>query len=658
MYSHSVTPWLRSLPLLTLLVLLVFANPSLAQNPVDPTLSYVENFCDFTLVTVGTPGYGDPLGDLGIIVHCYDDMGLPIEGISPEAFSIVPLSGNLTFFDVTSLTTQPTDAEGRVFLTQRLQAAGTMVHGSIGINVNIGGMDVLLDNGGSGIPVEIRTPDLNADGVINLFDIALFAESFGCCEDTEECLRCDFDGDGCVSLSDMAIFEYYIGLSIEPKDADSDRSENFYALPDQSVDLFAGCIQRDFDTDSDPATLNSEITVGPFQPFSLKLVAKDFVSLTGVAFEMILAPNIEVLSMSAINPFGLLIENNVGPGRIGASVTTVCETAGPVFICDIFMWSTSGGSYLTDMFEFDGVTFSDCSYPPVEREACVGSPTPCDVSHAEQDIKLFITCPNHDLDTTDTITLVMQDQDGNGVPGIPAGDFFIRMEDLKGSNRGNIFRLTPLSPSTDVNGALPFLFEARESCMWDGCLDILMTFTYQGCELSILKYVRTLNVVRYIDFPTGLLDIIDDNDIAVWQAAKFSADDCLDLISAYRCPIVTNQSINLALAHYLHSCNVTATPPDPEDSIVLLHQNIPNPFNPTTNFTVELPTETERAVLSVYDLQGRLVYKVWEGPMPAGQSRFSWNGRDANYERVASGIYVATLDALGTKSSIRMVLLK
>jgi hypothetical protein len=322
------------------------------------------------------------------------------------------------------------------------------------------------------------------------------------------------------------------------------------------------------------------------------------------------------------------------------------------------MWSTSGGTYLAEMFEFDGVIFSDCSRPPVAREACVGSPTPCDVSHATQGIKMFVTCPNHDLDTTDTITLVLQDQDGNGVPGIPAADFFITMEDLRGSRRGDIFRLTPTTPSTDQNGELPYLFESRETCMWDGCLDILMTFTYQGCDLQIVKHVRTLNVVPYSVVPTGTIDIIDDSDIAVWQAAKFTADDCLDLYGLYRCPIVTDQSVDLAMAHYLHSCSVVATPPDPETSVVVLNQNVPNPFNPTTSFTVELPQETDRAVLSVYDLQGRLVRKVWEGPLAAGASRFSWNGRDENFERVASGIYVATLDALGTKSSIRMVLLK
>ena len=64
----------------------------------------------------------------------------------------------------------------------------------------------------------------------------------------------------------------------------------------------------------------------------------------------------------------------------------------------------------------------------------------------------------------------------------------------------------------------------------------------------------------------------------------------------------------------------------------------PNPFLRTTSLSLSLPTSAD-AVVEVYDVTGRLVATLADGPLPAGESRLTWDGRDRDGREVASGIY-------------------
>jgi hypothetical protein len=84
----------------------------------------------------------------------------------------------------------------------------------------------------------------------------------------------------------------------------------------------------------------------------------------------------------------------------------------------------------------------------------------------------------------------------------------------------------------------------------------------------------------------------------------------------------------------------------------------PNPFNPATTLSFELSAPTE-ARLSIYDLAGREIRTLLDGPLPAGPHETRWNGRNAHGRRAPSGVYVArlvTLDGHGLHA--RLVLLQ
>lgn len=102
-----------------------------------------------------------------------------------------------------------------------------------------------------------------------------------------------------------------------------------------------------------------------------------------------------------------------------------------------------------------------------------------------------------------------------------------------------------------------------------------------------------------------------------------------------------------------------------------LHQNFPNPFNPTTSIKFDIPrlnslggqarTNTVEAgdldsrtvSLKVYDLLGREVATLVDGEMPEGEHTLTFDA-----STMASGVYVYRLEAGGFVETRKMVLLR
>ena len=71
-----------------------------------------------------------------------------------------------------------------------------------------------------------------------------------------------------------------------------------------------------------------------------------------------------------------------------------------------------------------------------------------------------------------------------------------------------------------------------------------------------------------------------------------------------------------------------------------LGNSYPNPFNPRVVIPLDLATDAAEVSLRVYDVLGRRVRWLWQGPLGAGAHRFVWDGRDAAGKDVAAGVYV------------------
>ena len=89
-----------------------------------------------------------------------------------------------------------------------------------------------------------------------------------------------------------------------------------------------------------------------------------------------------------------------------------------------------------------------------------------------------------------------------------------------------------------------------------------------------------------------------------------------------------------------------------------INEIFPNPFNPNTTIHFEL-SEITHTVLTIYDLNGRVVDVLVNDFLNIGHHRSTWYGTDLRGSPVSSGIYIIVLQAGGQKVQPRkMVLLK
>jgi len=84
----------------------------------------------------------------------------------------------------------------------------------------------------------------------------------------------------------------------------------------------------------------------------------------------------------------------------------------------------------------------------------------------------------------------------------------------------------------------------------------------------------------------------------------------------------------------------------------------PNPFNPTTTLTYEVPAGGGAVLLRVYDLAGHVVRTLAEGHRDAGRHELVWDGRDAGGRPAPSGVYLFRLTAGGSSMSRTAVMTK
>ncbi|NNE09941.1 MAG: hypothetical protein HKN20_15380, partial [Gemmatimonadetes bacterium] len=92
-------------------------------------------------------------------------------------------------------------------------------------------------------------------------------------------------------------------------------------------------------------------------------------------------------------------------------------------------------------------------------------------------------------------------------------------------------------------------------------------------------------------------------------------------------------------------------------SRMVLHQNVPNPFNPLTKITFDLP-EGGRAHLAIYNAAGQQIKTLVNGHLPAGAHSFEWRGKDSRGKDMPSGTYFYSLSAEGRDETRRMVLIR
>jgi len=92
-----------------------------------------------------------------------------------------------------------------------------------------------------------------------------------------------------------------------------------------------------------------------------------------------------------------------------------------------------------------------------------------------------------------------------------------------------------------------------------------------------------------------------------------------------------------------------------------LAQNSPNPFNPSTTISYQIPEDAGSGVrftMNVYDLRGHLVKTLAEGFKAPGVYQVFWDGTSNTGQKVSSGVYFYRFSSDRYNATRKMVMLK
>ena len=93
----------------------------------------------------------------------------------------------------------------------------------------------------------------------------------------------------------------------------------------------------------------------------------------------------------------------------------------------------------------------------------------------------------------------------------------------------------------------------------------------------------------------------------------------------------------------------------PEEFV--LSQNYPNPFNPVTSIGFGVPNASEVTV-TIYNLLGQEVRKLYSGYMEPGYKFVQWDGKDSFGAPGPSGMYVVLMQAQDFIDTKKIILMK
>jgi hypothetical protein len=123
-------------------------------------------------------------------------------------------------------------------------------------------------------------------------------------------------------------------------------------------------------------------------------------------------------------------------------------------------------------------------------------------------------------------------------------------------------------------------------------------------------------------------------------------------------PVPNNFNIANTIARLFESSKLN-TDTAVDDALVtdMLGGNYPNPFTPQTRIRYHLPS-AEVVRLGVYDIAGRLVKTLVDGPTAAGSHEVIWSGANRSGHPAPAGVYFYRIDAGDASQSRKMTLVR
>jgi len=90
---------------------------------------------------------------------------------------------------------------------------------------------------------------------------------------------------------------------------------------------------------------------------------------------------------------------------------------------------------------------------------------------------------------------------------------------------------------------------------------------------------------------------------------------------------------------------------------MVMHQNFPNPFNPSTTISFDIQQAGE-ARLTIVNVRGEVVATLAQGHIQPGSYQVTWDGKNSQGQTMAAGNYIAILTKGNEQVSRNMLMLK
>lgn len=182
----------------------------------------------------------------------------------------------------------------------------------------------------------------------------------------------------------------------------------------------------------------------------------------------------------------------------------------------------------------------------------------------------------------------------------------------------------------------------------DASYDVAMSGTFEDGNFTLSAQAGStfVSLVGFtgthsdtLTIPPGTYDL----NAAVLVVASFAADDFGTVETSFDFSVQLSPSVAVGVAE-----GPAASP------TLFLMAPQPNPSRSVTFLGLDLD-RTADVSLTVYDLSGRVVRKLVDGPLAAGRHRVSWDGRDQRGSRVASGMYFLRALTEGRSTTRRII---
>ena len=167
-------------------------------------------------------------------------------------------------------------------------------------------------------------------------------------------------------------------------------------------------------------------------------------------------------------------------------------------------------------------------------------------------------------------------------------------------------------------------------------------------------------ILRLYDDQGGLIDTVLYDDSDPWPIGPDGNGPTLELLNPFYDNALAESwasSFDYGTPGYQNSTLLSHEISSNLPNNFFLFNNYPNPFNPSTTISYNLPIDSY-VNISIFDVLGRRIKTLINKHMRAGKNFVHWNGLNDQGKLVAGGVYIYTIESGDYKESKKMILLK